>query len=121
MKFSNKMIQLTFEDDSKLIIDNEETQTVYFLDKNNKKYFYNIHLVNKSNNKRFTNRYEYYKKIFFEKMDERFQKIQQQKEKKEEEMERYRENRERDDFDDKDIELLDNDEDNRRKEFNKSV
>ena len=34
MKFSNKMIQLTFKDDSKLIIDNEKTQQVYFLDKN---------------------------------------------------------------------------------------
>ena len=80
MKFSNKIIQLTFKDDTKLIIDNEETQQVYFFDKNNKKYHYSIHLVNKSTNKRFINRYEHYKKIFFEKMDERFQKIQQQKE-----------------------------------------
>ena len=80
MKFSNKIIQLTFKDDTKLIIDNEKTQQVYFFDKNNKKHHYSIHLVNKSTNKRFINRYEHYKKIFFEKMDERFQKIQQQKE-----------------------------------------
>ena len=80
MKFSNKIIQLTFKDDTKLIIDNEKTQQVYFFDKNNKKHHYSIHLVNKSTNKRFINRYEHYKKIFFEKMDERFKKIQQQRE-----------------------------------------
>ena len=80
MKFSNKMIQLTFKDDTKLIIDNEKTQQVYFFDKNGKKYHYSIHLVNKSTNKRFINRYEHYKKIFFEKMDERFKKMQQQRE-----------------------------------------
>ena len=80
MKFSNKIIQLTFKDDTKLIIDNEQTQQVYFFDKNNKKYHYSIHLVNKSTNKRFINRYEHYKKIFFEKMDERFKKMQQQRE-----------------------------------------
>ena len=80
MKFSNKIIQLTFKDDTKLIIDNEKTQQVYFFDKNNKKHHYSIHLVNKSTNKRFINRYEHYKKIFFEKMDERFKKMQQQRE-----------------------------------------
>ena len=80
LKFSNKVIQLTFKDDSKIIIDNDITQQVYFFDKDNKKYHYSVHLVNKSTNKRFLNRYEHYKKIFFEKMDERFQKIQQQKE-----------------------------------------
>ena len=80
MKFSNKIIQLTFKDDTKLIIDNEKTQTVYFFDKNNKKHHYSIHLVNKSTNKRFINRYEHYKKIFFEKMDERFKKIQEKRE-----------------------------------------
>ena len=74
MKFSNKMIQITFKDDTKLIIDNEKTQQVYFFDKNGKKHHYSIHLVNKSTNKRFINRYEHYKKIFFEKMDERFKK-----------------------------------------------
>ena len=80
MKFSNKMIQITFKDDTKLIIDNEKTQQVYFFDKNGKKHHYSIHLVNKSTNKRFINRYEHYKKIFFEKMDERFKKMQQQRE-----------------------------------------
>ena len=80
MKFSNKIIQLTFKDDTKLIIDNEKTQQVYFFDKNNKKHHYSIHLVNKSTNKRFINRYEHYKKIFFEKMDERFKKIQEKRE-----------------------------------------
>ena len=80
MKFSNKIIQLTFKDDTKLIIDNEKTQQVYFFDKNNKKHHYSIHLVNKSTNKRFINRYEHYKKIFFEKIDERFKKMKQQKE-----------------------------------------
>ena len=80
MKLSNKMIQLTFKDDTKLIIDNEKTQQVYFFDKNGKKHHYSIHLVNKSTNKRFINRYEHYKKIFFEKMDERFKKMQQQRE-----------------------------------------
>ena len=80
LKFSNKVIQLTFKDDSKIIIDNDITQQVYFFDKDNKKYHYSVHLINKSTNKRFLNRYEHYKKIFFEKMDERFQKIQQQKE-----------------------------------------
>jgi urate oxidase len=74
------MIQLTFKDNTKIIIDNDNTKKVYFFDKNNKKSVYSIHLVNKSNNKRFLNRYEHYKKIFFEKMDERFQRIQQQKE-----------------------------------------
>jgi len=80
LKLSNKMIQLTFKDNTKIIIDNDNTKKVYFFDKNNKKSVYSIHLVNKSNNKRFLNRYEHYKKIFFEKMDERFQRIQQQKE-----------------------------------------
>ena len=64
LKFSNKVIQLTFKDDSKIIIDNDITQQVYFFDKDNKKYHYSVHLVNKSTNKRFLNRYEHYKKIF---------------------------------------------------------
>ena len=91
MKFSNKIIQLTFKDDTKLIIDNEKTQQVYFFDKNDKKHHYSIHLVNKSTNKRFINRYEHYKKIFFEKMDERFKKIQQQREAENEEIEQQEE------------------------------
>ena len=91
MKFSNKIIQLTFKDDTKLIIDNEQTQQVYFFDKNNKKYHYSIHLVNKSTNKRFINRYEHYKKIFFEKMDERFKKMQQQRELENEETDQQEE------------------------------
>ena len=80
LKFSNKSIQLTFKDDTKLIIDNDKTQQVYFFDKNNKKMCCSVHLANKNTNKRFINRYEHYKKIFFEKMDERFNKIQQMKE-----------------------------------------
>ena len=37
-------------------------------------------LVNKCNNKRFMNRYEHYKTIYFQKMDEKFQKKQRQRE-----------------------------------------
>jgi len=44
---------------------------VLFIDKNKKVYSYNVHLVNKSNNKRFLKRYEHYKKVFYEKMEER--------------------------------------------------
>ena len=80
LKLSNKVIQLTFRDSSIIIIDKDITQRVFFFDKNNKKYNYSIHSVNKCTNKRFMNRYEHYKKIYFEKMDERFQKMQQMKE-----------------------------------------
>ena len=80
LKLSNKVIQLTFRDNSIIIIDKDITQRVFFFDKNNKKSNYSIHSVNKCTNKRFMNRYEHYKKIYFEKMDERFQKMQQMKE-----------------------------------------
>ena len=80
LKLSNKVIQLTFRDNTKIVIDKDLSQRVFFFDKNNKKYNYSIHSVNKCTNKRFMNRYEHYKKIYFEKMDERFQKIQQMKE-----------------------------------------
>lgn len=79
LKLSNKMIQLTFKDNTKILIDNVVTHQVFFFDKN-KNYNYSVNSVNKSTNKRFMNRYENYKKIFLEKMDERFQKIQQIKE-----------------------------------------
>lgn len=46
-------------------------------------YSYNIHLVNKCNNKKFIKRYEHYKKFFYEKMEERFNKNQKFKEEKE--------------------------------------
>lgn len=62
------------------MIDNLEHKIVTFFDKNNKISHYNIHLVNKCNNKRFLKRYEHYKKVFYEKMEERFAKIQKKKE-----------------------------------------
>ena len=63
-------------DGSKIIIDNNETRSVVFFDKNKKMYCYNVHLVNKCNNKQFLKRYEHYKKIFYEKMEERFTRKQ---------------------------------------------
>jgi hypothetical protein len=41
---------------------------------------YNIHLVNKCNNKKFLKRYEHFKKVFYEKMEERFNKKQNNRE-----------------------------------------
>ncbi|MCQ2819403.1 MAG: protein kinase [archaeon] len=87
LKFSNKLVQLTFKDDTKIIIDKDVEKRVFFFDKNDKRYNYSIHLVNKSHNKRFLNRYEHYKKVFFEKMDERFQKLHEENSDKEDEKE----------------------------------
>ena len=38
LKFSNKIVQLTFKDDTKIIIDNDITQKVFFFDKNDKNF-----------------------------------------------------------------------------------
>jgi 23S rRNA pseudoU1915 N3-methylase RlmH len=62
------------------LIDNYENKNAIFFDKNDKHYTYNIHLVNKCSNKRFMKRYEHYKKVFYEKMEERYAKIVKQKE-----------------------------------------
>jgi hypothetical protein len=43
-------------------------------------YCYDVHLVNKCNNKQFLKRYEHYKKVFYEKMEERFMRQQKIKE-----------------------------------------
>jgi hypothetical protein len=79
-KFSNKVIQVSFKDNTKIIIDSDISQQIYFFDKGDKRYHYSVHLVNKCNNKRFMNRYEHYKTIYFQKMDEKFQKKQRQRE-----------------------------------------
>ena len=79
-KFSNKVIQVSFKDNTKIIIDSDISQQIYFFDKGNKRFHYSVHLVNKCNNKRFMNRYEHYKTIYFQKMDEKFQKKQRQRE-----------------------------------------
>jgi hypothetical protein len=71
---------LIFLDGSKIIIDNYETQNVIYFDKNQKMHCYDVHLVNKCNNKQFLKRYEHYKKIFYEKMEERFMRHQKLKE-----------------------------------------
>ncbi len=71
---------MIFSDKSKIIIDNYETRSAVFIDKNKHMFFYNIHLVNKCNNKKFLKRYEHYKKVFYEKMEERFMKNQRNKE-----------------------------------------
>jgi hypothetical protein len=44
---------LIFLDGSKIIIDNYETQNVIYFDKNQKMHCYDVHLVNKCNNKQF--------------------------------------------------------------------
>jgi hypothetical protein len=66
-----------------MIIDSRETKTATFIDKLNKIYSCSIYLVNKSDNKHFVSRYEYYKKIFNKKLEERFAKHQKKKEEKE--------------------------------------
>ncbi len=71
---------MIFLDGSQIIIDNYETRNVIYFDKNQKMFCYDVHLVNKCNNKKFLKRYEYYKKIFYEKMEERFMRNQKDKE-----------------------------------------
>lgn len=76
IKLSNGNIQITFTDNSFIIIDSHGSRQVIYQDKYKKVHNYNIHLVNKSTNKQFLKRYEYYKKIFYEKMEERLVKKQ---------------------------------------------
>ena len=45
-----------------------------------KTFVFNIHLVNKCNNKSFLKRYEYYKKVFYDKMEEFLSKKHSNKE-----------------------------------------
>lgn len=77
VKLSNHNIQVIFSDTSFILIDSSCTKQVIYRDKNKRLYNYNIHLVNKSSNKKFLKRYEYYKKIFYEKMEERLARKQQ--------------------------------------------
>ncbi len=56
------------------MIDNYETKSVIYIDKKNRIQSCGINLINKSENKRILKRYEYYKKVFYEKMEERVNK-----------------------------------------------
>lgn len=76
IKLSNNNIQVIFSDLSFILIDSSNSKQVIYQDKNKKIQSYNIHLVNKSTNKNFLKRYEYYKKIFYEKMEERLARKQ---------------------------------------------
>ena len=76
IKLSNGNIQITFSDSSFILIDSYGSRQVIYQDKYKKIFNFNIHLVNKSSNKQFLKRYEYYKKIFYEKMEERLAKKQ---------------------------------------------
>jgi len=76
IKLSNHNIQVIFTDSSFILIDSTNTKLVIYQDKNKRIQSYNIHLVNKSTNKKFLKRYEYYKKIFYEKMEERLARKQ---------------------------------------------
>jgi hypothetical protein len=55
-------------------------KSVIYVDKRQKNFVFNIHLVNKCNNKGFLKRYEYYKKVFYDKMEEFISKKQSSKE-----------------------------------------
>lgn len=76
LKLSNSNIQVIFSDTSFILIDSTVLRQVIYHDKNKRITNYNIHLVNKSTNKKFLKRYEYYKKIFYEKMEERLSRKQ---------------------------------------------
>ena len=76
IKLSNHNIQVIFTDSSFILIDANNTKQVIYQDKNKRLNNFNIHLVNKSTNKKFLKRYEYYKKIFYEKMEERLARKQ---------------------------------------------
>jgi len=76
IKLSNQNIQIIFTDSSFILIDSTNSKQVIYQDKNKRIQTYNIHLVNKSTNKKFLKRYEYYKKIFYEKMEERLARKQ---------------------------------------------
>jgi hypothetical protein len=76
IKLSSNNIQVIFTDLSFILIDSSNTKQVIYQDKNKRIQSYNIHLVNKATNKKFLKRYEYYKKIFYEKMEERLARKQ---------------------------------------------
>ncbi len=76
IKLSNHNIQVIFTDSSYILIDSTNTKQIIYQDKNKIIQSFNIHLVNKSTNKKFLKRYEYYKKIFYEKMEERLARKQ---------------------------------------------
>jgi len=76
IKLSNNNIQVIFTDSSFILIDSTNSKQVIYQDKNKRIQSYNIHLVNKAANKKFLKRYEYYKKIFYEKMEERLARKQ---------------------------------------------
>lgn len=80
-KLSKGIVQLIFTDKSKIILDYYDKKRVLYIDKFNKIETYDIHLVNRSENKKFLKRYEYYKKVFYEKMEERLLNKQIKKEK----------------------------------------
>lgn len=70
IRLSNNMTHLFFYDLSKLLIGNNEFPYVVFFSKDSIISSTSIHNVNKTNNKNLLKRYDHYKKIFYEKLDE---------------------------------------------------
>ena len=61
-----------------IILDFTEIKMAIFIDKNKKYQCIDLHSVNKCKNKKFLKRYDYYKKFFYEKLEERFARRQKE-------------------------------------------
>lgn len=70
IRLSNDMTHLFFYDFSKLIIGNNDFPYIVFINKESVISSTSIHNVNKTDNKNLLKRYDHYKKIFYEKLDE---------------------------------------------------
>ena len=71
-RFINYTTQLIFYDYTKLIIGSNTIPMVIFISRTERVSSINIHQVNKSKDKNMLKRYEHYKKIFYEKLEQRF-------------------------------------------------
>lgn len=72
IRFNNLFTQMIFYDNSRLMIGNYLYPQVLYWDKEGKISNHNIHQINKSKNKNMLKRYEHYKKIFYDKLEQRF-------------------------------------------------
>lgn len=79
LKLSNGAIQLIFFDESNLIIIKKLNMVIFLHEKQEIQKQYDLHTINKVKDKKMQKRYEHYKKIFYEQLEERFSKKQHKK------------------------------------------
>jgi hypothetical protein len=70
IKFSDNNMQVIFYDYTKLLIGSVDFPYLVYWDRKETPHIYCIHQINKSKNKNMLKRYEHYKKVFYEKIEQ---------------------------------------------------